>query len=59
MKEFIAYKQKKKQYEQFTCRIEEELLEEIKETVLDNNLKSVNSFINEALKYAIDNIKIE
>ncbi len=49
---------KRMNYTQFTCRIEDELLEEIKEIVLDNNLYSINSFINECLKFAIENMTI-
>ncbi len=49
---------RRKNYIQFTCRIEENLLEEIKRIVLDNELYSINSFINECLEFAIkENIK--
>jgi len=57
--EFIIKRTTKKEYEQFTTRIETDLLEKIKNIVKENNLKSVNQFINEALKYAIDNMKID
>ncbi len=33
---------KKKHYTQFTCRIEDELLEEIRRIVLKNDLYSIN-----------------
>ena len=59
MNEFVVKRRSKKQYEQFTCRIEKELFEEIKKIVLDNDLKSINEFINDSLKYAIENMKIE
>ena len=57
MKEFIV--KRKKNYVQFTCRIEEEVLEEIKYIVLDYDLESVNSFINECLKFALENMHFE
>ena len=59
MKDFTVKKRTRKDYVQFTCRIEENLLEEIKHIVLDNDLESVNSFINNCLKFAIENIKFE
>ena len=46
---------KKKYYTQLTCRIEDELLEKIKRIVLENDLYSINSFINECLEFAIKN----
>ena len=49
---------KKKDYEQFTCRIEADLLEKVKRTVLDYNLTSVNEFINECIKYSLKNMVI-
>lgn len=59
MKEFIVKKKVKKDYEQFTCRIEVETLNRIRDIVLESNLDSVNGFINDCLKFALDNIKIE
>lgn len=59
MPEFVIKPKKKKDYEQFTCRIESELLEKIKRTVLDNDIYSINEFINECLKYSLKNMKIE
>ncbi len=50
---------KRRNYVQFTCRIEEEILEKIKRIVLDYDLESMNSFINECLKFALENLKIE
>ena len=58
MADFILETKKKKEYEQFTCRIEADLLEKIKRIVLDNNLNSVNEFINDCLRFSIDNLKI-
>ena len=42
MPDFVIKQKKKKDYEQFTCRIESKLLERVKRTVLDYNLTSVN-----------------
>lgn len=58
MADFVIESRKKKEYEQFTCRIEADLLEKIKRIVLDNNLNSVNEFINDCLRFSIDNLKI-
>ncbi len=58
MPDFIIKSKKKKEYEQFTCRIESELLEKVRLIVLDNNLSSVNEFINECIRFSIDNLKI-
>lgn len=57
MKEFIV--KRRKNYVQFTCRIEEDMLEGIKHIVLDYNLESINSFINDCLRFAMGNMKIE
>ena len=58
MPDFVIKQKKKKDYEQFTCRIESKLLEKVKRTVLDYNLTSVNEFINECIKYSLENMKI-
>lgn len=59
MPDFVIKKRsQKKDYEQFTCRIESELLETVKRTVLDYNLPSINEFINDCIKYALKNMKI-
>ncbi len=58
MSEFVIKRKKRKEYEQFTCRIESELLEKIRTIVADNDLPSVNEFINECLKFSIDNMKV-
>ena len=58
MPDFVIKQKKKKDYEQFTCRIESKLLERVKRTVLDYNLTSVNDFINECIKYSLENMKI-
>lgn len=57
MKEFIV--KRRKNYVKFTCRIEEKMLEKIKHIVLDYDLDFVNSFINECLRFALENLKIE
>ena len=58
MPDFVIKQKKKMDYEQFTCRIESKLLERVKRTVLDYNLTSVNEFINECIKYSLENMKI-
>lgn len=58
MPDSVIKQKKKKDYEQFTCRIESKLLERVKRTVLDYNLTSVNEFINECIKYSLENMKI-
>ena len=58
MPDFVRKQKKKKDYEQFTCRIEADLLEKVKRTVLDYNLTSVNEFINECIKYSLKNMVI-
>ena len=57
MKEFIV--KRRKNYVQRTCRIEEDLLDKIESIVLEYNLPSANSFINECLRFALENLKIE
>ena len=58
MPDFVIKYKKKRDYEQFTCRIESDLLETIKRTVLDYNLPSINEFINDCIKYSLKNMKI-
>lgn len=58
MPDFVIKSRKKKDYEQFTCRIESELLEKVRIIVLDNNLNSVNEFINDCIRFSIDNLKV-
>ncbi len=50
---------KKAEYEQFTCRIEEDLLEQLRQIKRKNNLFSVNFLINECIRYALKNIEIK
>ena len=59
MEKFIVKRKQRKEYIQFTCRIEENILEKIKRTVLDYDLESVNAFINDCLRFALENMKIE
>lgn len=59
MKKFILQKQKKSDYVQFTCRIEENLLEQVRTLVRENNFKSINRFINDCIQFTIDNIEIK
>ncbi len=58
MADFIIKSRKRKDYTQFTARIETDTLDSIKKIVNDNNLISINEFINDCLKFAIDNLKI-
>ncbi|MBR3152963.1 MAG: hypothetical protein IKF52_05125 [Clostridia bacterium] len=58
MPDFVIRNKKKKEYEQFTCRIEVDLLDKIRRIVLDNNLTSVNEFINDCLKFSVENLKV-
>ena len=58
MADFIVKSRKKKDYTQFTARIETEVLDNIRKIVNDNNLISINEFINDCLKFAIENLKI-
>ena len=58
MADFIVKSRKKKDYTQFTARIETDVLDEVRKIVNDNNLISINEFINDSLKFAIKNIKI-
>lgn len=49
----------KKEYTQFSCKMNKEMLEQVKRTVLDYDLKSVSSFMNDCIRYALKNMKIE
>ncbi len=56
---FIVRKKKKIEYEQFTCRIEEELMKELRKVLILTNTPSLNKLINESIRFALDNLKIE
>ena len=56
--DFVIKSRKRKDYTQFTARIETETLDNIRRIVKENNLISVNEFINDCLRYAITNLKI-
>lgn len=58
MADFIVKSRKKKDYTQFTARIETDVLEDVRKIVNENNLVSINEFINDSLKFAIKNIKV-
>lgn len=58
MPDFVIKSRKKKEYEQFTCRIEIELLDKIRNIVVTNNLPSVNEFINDCLRFSMENLKV-
>ena len=59
MKEFVVKRRMRREYVQFTCRIEEDMLEEIKHIVLEYDLDSVNGFINDCLRFALENMRGE
>lgn len=56
---FIVQKKKKIEYEQFTCRIEEELMKELRRVSILSNTPSLNELINASIRFALDNLKIE
>lgn len=56
---FIVHKKKKIEYEQFTCRIENELMKELRKISIQTNTPSLNELINESIRFALDNLKIE
>lgn len=56
MKEFVIKKMEKKFYVQYTCRIEEELLDKLKELSFENN-QSVNSLVNDCIRFALENLE--
>lgn len=56
MAEFIVKENKKKSYEHISCKIESDLLEQVKHIVLDNDLHSVNDFINQCIRFSIDHL---
>ena len=58
MADFIIKSRRRKDYTQFTARIETDTLDNIKKIVEDNNLISINEFINDCLKFAIDNLLV-
>lgn len=57
MEKFIV--KRRQNYVQMTCRFEEDLLEKVKKTVLDYNLPSMNAFINDCLRFALDNMEFK
>lgn len=50
--------EEKKEYTQFSCKMNRDILEQVKRTVLDYDLKSVSSYMNDGIKYALKNMKI-
>lgn len=57
MEKFII--KKRAQQIQITCRIEEDLLDRIENIVIKQQLDSRNGFINECIRFALDNIRYE
>ena len=57
MGDYIYSTQEKKiEYQQFTYRIEEELMTKLRKLSIQTNK---NEFINESIKFTLDNLKIE
>ena len=54
--EFTISKKEKKNYEQFTTRFETENMDRLRQISSKYNV-SINSLINECVKYALDNMK--
>ena len=50
------HKKNEKKYVQYTCRIEEDILNEIKKISVKEDI-SINEAINQSLLYAIDDYK--
>lgn len=55
---FIVKRRKKIEYEQFTCRIETELMKKLRMISIKTNTPSLNELINESIRFALDNMKI-
>ena len=55
MSRFIVKARRKKEYEQISCRIERDLLEEIKDIVGKNELGAVSDFIIKCIEYTLAN----
>ena len=55
---FIIKRRKKIEYEQFTCRIEDELMTRLRKLSIQTNTPSLNELINESIRFALDNLKI-
>lgn len=55
---FIVKRRKKIEYEQFTCRIEIELMKKLRMISIKTNTPSLNELINESIRFALDNVKI-
>lgn len=43
----------------FSCQIEKKILEQVKINALDYNYKDTSSYINDCIKYALKNMRIE
>lgn len=47
------------EYTHYSWKFEKSTLEEVKRTVLDYNLMSINDFINDCIRFAIDHMRVE
>lgn len=59
MNEFIIHKKKRNKYVPLTLRLEENLYNKSKDIVLKNDLKSVNQFLNDCIRFAIENLEVD
>lgn len=58
LKKEIEKDPEKLEYEQFTCRIEVELLKKLRSIAIQTNTTSLNELINESIRFALNNLKI-
>ena len=56
MSDFVVKARKKKEYQSITCRIEEDLLEEVREIVKKEKINSVGDFIIQCIQYSLENL---
>ena len=57
MDKLIIKRKIKKEYEQFTCRIEVDLIDKLREISKESNI-SINEIISECIKYGLNNVEI-
>lgn len=55
---FIIRIKRKVEYEQFTCRIEKELIKKLRRISIESKKNSLNKLINDCIRFALDNLKI-
>lgn len=57
MPNFIVGPKPKIEYEQFTCRFEKQLLDKARKLARENQVPSVNEFMNQCIRFAIANLR--